>query len=79
MELIQVFNWLSMPDEIGRPLVDCFERVNDDSYHRWYPHKMDEHGFDVGVAADVDRWLIDQGMQRDENNKYFYVLIYISW
>lgn len=77
MELIQVFDWLNMPSDLGEKLSEYFEADNG-SYHRWYP---DKHWQYPGkeLKAEVNKWLLENGMVVDIDNKYFYVLIYISW
>jgi hypothetical protein len=77
MELIQVFDWLKMPQDISDDLAVYFEASNG-SYHRWYPDDNWKYPGER-LKTKVNKWLLKNGMLVDTNNKYFYVLIYISW
>lgn len=92
-ETKQVFNYLKMPHQFKTEettiLVGGGGAAND-SYHRWYPGKVsdpdevgaycmfrDEAHRQAGQA--LNEWLIDHGMKVDEADKYFHVLIFVSW
>jgi hypothetical protein len=77
MRKIQVFDWLKMPNSFSDDIAAFFEAPND-SYHRWYPG-LDWTYPGAELKEKVNNWLLEQGMEIDENNKYFYVLIHISW
>jgi hypothetical protein len=76
MEKIQVFDWLKMPHPMDDEVAVFYEAGND-SYHRWYPHESWDYP-GAELKQQVNEWLLEQGMEIEED-KYFYVLIHISW
>lgn len=77
MKKIQVFDWLKMSHPLDDEVAAFYEAGND-SYHRWYPREdWDYPGAEL--KQKVNEWLLKQGMEIDPDDKYFYVLIHISW
>ena len=88
MKKIQVFNYIDMNKEV-RELMWFFEATND-TYHRWYPkdvkdseevgqfckfkNKKEQNKFKI-----LNKWLIKNGMEIDDKNDYFHILIHMSW
>lgn len=93
MKLIQFFDWLYMPHEMNEEetsiLIAGPDGAGNDTYHRWYPkrveegkigrfeHFKDEKELEAGRL--MNQWLIEHGMEWDKEDKYFHVLIQISW
>jgi hypothetical protein len=76
MKLVQVFDSCVMPSELLDLFQEAYECSND-SYHRWYP---DPFSKDYGpLRGKLNDWLMHKGMQPDNNDKFFYVLIHVSW
>lgn len=92
-EIVQVFDDCKMPyifgDEELPLLITSGQGIHLDNYCRWYPKKA-ENPKEVGgmcffkdekqqqAGKELNKWLLDHGMEWDKNNEYFYVLIYIS-
>ncbi len=90
----QVFDSLNMPhsfEEEEKYIVISDvknEGCENDSYHRWYPEKVDKK--DIGAYCDFDTeqdwkaakalndWLLAHGMEIKEEF-CFHVLIHVSW
>jgi len=93
MKLIQLFNWLDIPRELGEDstlLISGNEGASNDSYHRWYPSKAEDpeevgkwcffkSKEDQETGKLLNKWLIENGMKWDKEDKCFHVLIHISW
>lgn len=77
MKKVQVFDWLKMPHSISEKVAEFFEAGNG-SYHRWYP-RDDWQYPGAKLKEEVNKWLLENGMEVDKDDKYFYVLIYVSW
>lgn len=77
MKLIQVFEWLKMPHELSDEFQAIHEASND-SYVRYYPNRI---GNMVRYVSnpDMNAWLLEQGMENDIDDPYFYVLIHVDW
>jgi hypothetical protein len=76
-KLVQVFDALKMPVDMFNELCEFFEASNN-SYHRWYPHDSWDYP-KIELKTLVNLWLREHEMVEDVDDKYFYVLIHISW
>lgn len=76
-QILQVFDWLKMSHPIGEQFQDWAE-TNNDSYVRWYPDDSWDYP-PKELKEAVNNWLLENGMEVDPNNKYFHVLIHVSW
>ena len=93
MKNIQLFDWLKMPHEFGECestllIGGVYEGCGNDTYHRWYPDRINkpfgkyEHfktEQELNAGKKLNQWLLDEGMKIDKFNKYFHVLIHVSW
>ena len=93
-EIMQVFDSCKMPHQFETEetsiLVAGSDGAGNDTYHRWYPAKVRDDS-EVGAYCQfrdethraagraLNAWLTEHGMVEDEANKYFHVLIFISW
>ena len=92
-ELIQVYDSCSMPHKFGTEetsiLVAGQDGAGNDTYHRWYPDRVEKKEIgkyehfknekELEAGQLLNNWLIEHGLEWDKENKYFYVLIYVSW
>lgn len=82
MKLLQVFEVMtgspSLPSRILDPLTDYFNDISNDCYRRWYTSTASEDDAEPWMA-ELNQWLIDNGMKVDESDKYFHVLLRFDW
>lgn len=93
-ELMQVFDSCQMPHMFGTEetsiLIAGPDGAGNDTYHRWYPKKAagrvkvgryEDFKTEEGLKAGrlLNKWFIAHGMVWDKEDKYFHVLIHISW
>jgi hypothetical protein len=74
MKLIQVFEGTPFDEQFA----DWSNDITNDCYRRWYPKRADEPKSEPWMA-ELNKWLTENGMDIDSNNKYFHVLIRFSW
>lgn len=82
-ELLQVFDIsdLNLSNDLNDELCDMF-RADGDSYHRWYPKDKADKFYNGPTQEQIDevnKALLKNGMKIDKDNKYFHVLIHVSW
>ena len=93
-EAMQVFDSCKMPHQFDAEEMTILVAGNDgagnDTYHRWYPDKVndpsevgkyckfrDESHRQAGQALNV--WLVNHGMKWKTSDKYFHILIHVNW
>jgi len=76
-KLVQVFDWLKMPSQLNDEFLDWAECDNG-AYIRWYPVENSIY-IKSELKDKVNNWLLENGMEVDTNDQYFYVLIHVSW
>lgn len=75
MKKLQVFELLDLPEDLQSELLDWSE-ANNNSYITWFLF----HDYPGGkFQEELDNWLVNNGLEKENDEYPEYVLFNISW